>query len=163
MLSRTIQGRTQAENLSCILLKNCGFSGYRFDTSFTLSFTRNIAEKYEGNDLPWAVEVQIPGEWWFDTKTEWNEILTRLMPHKCPQPEEPVQAYELTLLRWTEGTDIETVCFDGELLVVKFKNQRTISISSEPVEDYSWVIEAIEGDKKWSVVSEGGKFYSHIP
>lgn len=142
------------------LFSDCGFDGFRFNTSFSLRFTRDKQGQYEDQNLPWAIELLLEGDWWFDAKDTWDIRVSNLAPADSVDPEEPIQAYDLAHLRWSEGSGLESVKISSEFLVLTFKNGKILSVSSKPIEGPSWIVESVGDEDVWSVVCEGGEFFA---
>lgn len=168
-MSETQKDRKMSEYLVKTLLNKSAFSGFSFDTSFTLRFCREGTTKIGKYRVPSEIEIVILTEWWFGTKKEWNEKLQQhiatMLCHN-PEPQEPVQAYELTSLRWSEGALVEKIDFYENYMSIAFSNLKVISISFESDEDWAWIIResnVSEVNSEWSVVCEGGEFFVRMP
>ena len=166
MAAVTVKDNEKSKQLSYELLVGCGLSGFRFDTSFTLYFSRENTGYYNNQQLPWSIELDLLGEWWLGTLEEWKSILEKLAPEQVPDPDEPVKAHQLTCLRWSEGSVVEQVQFDTEYMTITFKNKQSLSIELSSDEDYSWVIKepnVDEPDAIWSVTCENTDLYMRTP
>lgn len=166
MRTQTRQDKAKAESLTCALLEGTGLSGFWFGTSFTLRFERSDMKYFNSHKLPWAVELQLLGEWWFNTKEKWCQTVERLAAKETAEPEEPAQAYELVRLRWSEGSTVKAVSFDDEKMAITFANGTFLSASLNSTEDYAWRIsvpDICESDEQWSVVCEEGKLFLRTP
>lgn len=166
MIAETKKDRKIGENLIRAILNGAGFSGFRFDTAFSLRFDRSERTEIEGYELPWIFEVQILTEWWFGTKDEWKDVVQNFGAKHCTEPEEPIKSYELTCLRWSEGATVELIDFGNDCLSMIFKNGKSLSISFESDEDFAWIIKEPnipEEKAQWSVVCECGEFFVRMP
>lgn len=166
MIVQTKKDRKISENLIQEILIGAGFSGFRFDTAFSLRFDRSKRTEIEGYELPWIFEIQILTEWWFGNKEEWERVVHSFDTKHCPDPEEPVKAYELTCLRWSDGSTVELIDFWDDCLSITFKNGKSLSISFESDEDFAWIIQepnVPEENSQWSVVCENGEMFVRMP
>jgi len=141
----------------------CGmyFEGYKFDTSFTLRFGRN--RLMSSSKLPANIELYLLGDWWFYTEKEWHNRLSMLKSLEVIDLHEPLQAFELTKLRWCGDSEISSVSLKNTILEIKFKNDQELNISCEAVEGETWILigknfDLSENDK-WSVICEGGEYF----
>ena len=154
----------------------CGmyFEGYKFDTSFTLRFGGSYSKNASNKKLPMVIELCLLGDWWFYTEKEWSRRLSIFKNSAKLDLEgwsldEPLQAFELTRLRWSEGSEICSVSLESEVLEIKFKNERQLNISCMPVEGETWTLvgknhifdengELFAVDEL-SVTCEGGEYF----
>jgi len=147
------------------LFESTFFSGFSFDCNFTLKFSRNKVLYYEGKKLPQHFILTILTDWWFDLKKDWMGKVESLNNYNAIEPEEPVQAFELAILRWSDGAEVKEVKFNEECMTLIFKNKKALSILCESDEDYAWIIEENKfpaNDSKWSAVCEDRKVYVEI-
>jgi hypothetical protein len=166
MNSITLMNFEKAKQLTHALLYNTHFEGYEFNTSFTLRFGRNSPIQFQGHALPMRVELHLLNNWWFYSRETWQKRLA-LFPLKDPvEPDEPVQAFELTDLRWSEGSIINCVSLMDEKLFISFINGKEITVSCKPCEGESWILREFgidEHKQMWSVVSENGDYFVKTP
>jgi len=143
------------------------FEGYKFDTSFTLRFGRNSYGEVLNQKLPLTVELYLLGDWWFYSRDEWNRRLSLFNSIETLELEEPLQAFELTNLRWCGNSEICSVLLKDEIFKIKFKNERYMEISCAPVEGESWILigqnNSQDEDKQWSITCEGKEYFVNIP
>lgn len=145
------------------LLKNALFSGFSFDTSFTLRFSRGT-EYYNGQQLPFDIELCLLSDWRFDNKSNWLQKVENL---KLNSEHEPAQAYELTCLRWSEGAVVKNVDVEEGSISIAFENGKIITISNKVEMDNSWIIKEAgvrEVNSNWLVVCDcDGEIFITIP
>lgn len=164
-----MESRTSKSDASAVqdvlrdLLVTKGFDGFSFDTGFRLRFTGDDARK-----RPNALELHVEGEWWFGSKEEWALVVQRMSPAGAAQPDEPVQAYHLALLRWSEGSEIASVILSPESLQVVTKSGTVISFSCRTAgSDFAWWFEepgVPESEAQWLVSCTcDGEFYVRRP
>jgi hypothetical protein len=146
MCNQAEQNRDRAEKLIHALFKGAGLSGFSFSTSFTLEFSRGPAE-FEGNVLPPVFEREMPSDWWFGTKAEWQYRVSQFDTRDFIEPDEPVQAFELAHLRWMEGSEVDFINFEEDVMIIHFVNGKSLTISLCPEYDDEWSI------KEWNVSS----------
>ena len=146
----------------------CGayFEGYKFDTSFTLRFGRDNIDDLTTRKSTMSIDLFILGRWLFHTESEWSSRLSMLKNLEALDLEEPLLAFELTRLRWSEDSKVCSVSLENEILEIKFNNLCQIRISCEPIEGESWIMtgknnDLIE-DEMWSITCEGGEYYTTI-
>ena len=158
---------TQDDILQMIAELLCGayFEGYTFDTSFTLRFGRSRSEnpRYP-KQLP-IIELYLLGDWWFYSDKEWDERLSVMKGLNAHALTEPLQAFELTVLRWCGDSEVCAVSIVNNVLEIEFKNERNLYISCAAIEGESWVLLGKEEASKNSVMSitcEDGKYYNYF-
>jgi len=123
----------------------CGtyFYGYSFNTSFVLEFSRSFSESVSA--LPVTLKLYLPGgDFWFQSKEEWNGKLSLFNSQNDAdlwKVEEPLQAFELTRLRWSENSEVSSVLLTDGTLAIMFKNGWELNISCAPVEGPAWILE----------------------
>lgn len=144
-------------------LIGAGFNGFRFDTAFSLFFYRDDKVFYNGTELPRDIEIHLLGDWWIGPLSEWKEKVAAL---GCGvEPDEPVKAYELAKLRWTEGACIKDVSFTENTLSVTFENDLILSIALQCDDEYAFVVKESgvdEEDAEWSVTCENDNCYYRV-
>lgn len=147
------------------LLCDTGLAGFTFNTSFSLRFERNNAASFLGDELPWCVELRLDAEWGFGDIESWQKRVACEGPSGSPSPDEPIQAFELARLRWTDGANISDVAFDGRVLRIFFDNQTQLFVDSQESDSYWDIIEygVPENDAKWNVVCEGSVLSVNFP
>lgn len=166
MCNHTEKNREKGEKLIHALLKGAGLSGFSFDTFFTLRFCRNEAVEFEGHILPWIFELQILSDWWFDSKDKWQSRVNQFDTRQLIEPDEPVKAFELASIRWMEGSDVDVVEIGEEVMMIKFRSGKTMTISLNSEEDYSWIVKGLEVPESklmWSISCEDGELYVQTP
>lgn len=159
----TVEDLTIAQELTAALLTGSGYSGFSFDTNFSLRFVVQAGSKFRSFALPQMVELQIFGRWRVGDADSWRKKTERLADWRAAEPEEAVQAYELASLRWQEGTVVESVLLKSEETVIRFLGGQTIVIPS--VDHESWLLCVTEKtiDTAWSVACEGRTYFARIP
>jgi hypothetical protein len=160
------ESKEKSEEISKLLLMDTFFTGFSFHTSFTLTFSRNQSNIYQGVSLPPTVELHLLNDWWFYSKEEWNSRLKQFPNCEAIEPDEPVQSFELANLRWMNDSIVTDVNFSEDGLCIVFKNGKSLTVSSKAVEGYSWMINELDVDEinsLWSVVCENESFYVKAP
>jgi hypothetical protein len=163
----TIQDRHEGERVARALLEGSGFAGFTFSTHFTLRFSRSKPGSYAGQQLPAEVELVLRETWWLGDEAAWRDNVARLAPAGAVEPDEPVQALELAVLRWTSGALVESVVVTSGALSLRFENGQVLTAAAELEEgDTAWsIVVAGEPETKarWSVVSVGGELFVRTP
>lgn len=144
------------------LFKDSTFVGYSFDTNFSLMFNRSQKRFIDNTEIPCDFKLLITSEWRVGTKEEWEIYKNKFDTSKAVEDNEPVQAFILSLLRWSEDSKISDAnIVDGELCL-NFNNSVLLYIDNQEEEDYSWIIEQVVynvNESKWSVVCEENTLY----
>jgi|GEM_PF-6362163 len=99
----TQMNHEKAIELTLALLNKTYFEGFKFDTSFTLRFSRNTESKFQGQALPMRMELRLLHNWWLYSREEWEKRLTLFPLQELVEPVEPVKAFEFELGTVTEG------------------------------------------------------------
>lgn len=164
---QTVQDSKVGEEVARSLLEGSGFAGFSFSTQFTLRFSRSRPDTYAGKALPAEIEIVLHGSWRFGEENEWREHVARIAPTNAVEPEEPVQAWELAHLRWTDGATVRSLLIADGALSIRFENGRILTALAETDGgDTAWAIAVAgvpESDFSWSVVSAGGEVFVRTP
>lgn len=158
--------RDKALKLIHALLHNTYFEGFKFDTSFTLRFSRDSSAHFGGHALPMRIEFHILNDWWFYSHEEWQKRLIQFPHIESAEPDEPVLAFELANLRWIKESAVDSVSLNDGRLLISFKNGKKITVSCEPTEGESWILCEYgigETNWEWSVVCENREFFVKTP
>jgi hypothetical protein len=141
-------------------LIGAGFNGFRFDTAFSLYFYQDSKVFYKGSELPRAIEMHLLGDWWIEPSNEWKKRVEKL--GFGIEPDEPIKAYELAKLRWTEGSSIKDITFLDSKISIIFENDVVLSISLQCEDEYAFMVKEVgvyEEDVEWLVTCENGNFF----
>lgn len=144
------------------LLTDTSFVGFSFDTNFTLKFCRMGSAIFNGKTLPLEIKITILSDWWMGSTDEWNELVSKFDTTTAIEPSEPIQAFELAILRWSENSDIKNVTIDNKNFAIVFQNGKSINISCDSLEDFAWIIEEVKhtsNKNEWSIVCENDKIF----
>jgi hypothetical protein len=164
---RTRRDEAEGERVAQAMLSGAGFSAFTFSTGFSLRFSRGRAGSLLGQPLPAEVELDLDGRWWLDDEHEWKAKVARLAPEGAVEPEEPVQAYELAALRWTEGATVVSVALSAGVISLRFQNGRTLTATRDAdAEGRAWTLTEIGAEQessRWSVCSEAGAVFVRSP
>lgn len=164
---QTKQAEADGARVARALLWGAGFSAFTFSTGFSLRFSRDRSGSLLGQPLPAEVELKLEGRWWLDDEQEWKAKVASLAPAGAVEPEEPVQAYELAALRWTEGTTVVSVVVSTGTISIRFQNGRLLTATGDTEDDgRTWTLTEISAKQescKWSVCSEGGVVFVRAP
>lgn len=166
MNTNTQMNHKKAIELTQALLRNTYFEGFKFDTSFTLRFSRNTKSQFQGYLLPMRIELRLLHDWWFYSRKEWEKRLAHFPLKDSVEPDEPVQAFELANLRWSEESIVKCVSLNDKRLFISFNNGKEITASCEESEGESWVLceyGVDEANQLWSVVCEDGNLFVRTP
>jgi len=110
-------------------LKGRFMSSFKFDNYFTLNFH---ADYNISSSFPLDIELTIMSEWWFGVKDDWDKNVLKY--GKGVEPSEPILAYELALLRWSDNPYISEVGYETNLIKIQFQNHIILNISLD-IED----------------------------
>jgi len=113
----------------------------RFMTSFLFNqfFTLEFYKDQNTQSDAVYIQLQILGDWWFGNKHEWDTKVNKY--GKGVEPEEPILAYELALLRWSDGSNIVDIVDQIDNIAILLENKNTIHISKKSYEDeYAFVL-----------------------
>ena len=164
---QTVQDAKLGEEVARSLLEGSGFAGFSFSTQFTLRFSRSRPDTYVGKALPAEIEIVLHGAWRFGEENDWRGHVMRTAPTDAVEPEEPVQAWELAHLRWTDGATVQSVLVADGALWIRFENGRILTALAETDDgDTAWAIAVAgvpEPDSSWSVLSAGGAVFVRTP
>lgn len=113
-------------NIVNILLDKAAFSSFTFDCGFSLIFNCSSNENVK---LPFSVRLTMESDWWFGNESEWNQTVREMTAgQNYAEPEEPVQAFKLAALRWTDGAAVRKTELSEEKLLITFVSGDSISI-----------------------------------
>ncbi|WP_099191892.1 hypothetical protein [Tepidibacter mesophilus] len=144
------------------LFKDSTYVGFSFDTNFSLMFSRSQKRFIGDKELPSNFKLVITSEWRVGSKVEWRDYKKQFDTSKAVEEDEPVQAFILSILRWSEDSRVsDTSVVDGELCIT-FNDSISLYIDNNEEEDYSWIIEQVKYDVnecEWSIVCEENRFY----
>lgn len=141
-------------------LVGAGLNGFKFDTEFSIYFTRDKSASFKGYELPWFIELHLLGDWWFGSLEDWRDKVARL--GQGVEPDEPVKASELALLRWSKGAVIEDINFTNQVMTIVFENKTTLSVSLKCEDEYVFMAHekgVNEEDRNWSVTCDGENYF----
>lgn len=144
------------------LFAETSFTGFSFDTNFTLIFNRMRSISFNGKMLPLEIKITILSEWWMGSKEDWDELTSKFDTSNAVEPDEPVQAFELAILRWSENSNVEEISLLKGNLTIAFRNGKAITILSDSIEDFAWIIEERKYTSiksEWSIVCENDKIF----
>ena len=136
MINTTENNKNKVTDLLFNWLVGAGFSGFQFGTEFSLFFDKNSVNQYHGNDLPCQLELHILSEWWFGSLENWKQDVNSR--GVGVEPCEPVQAFELAKLRWSEGSSVNTIDLSDEALIITFENNTVLVISLKVDDEYAF-------------------------
>lgn len=149
-LSRSIELLTQ-------WLVGAIFVGFRFGSNFTLFFDRETEGFFEGKNLPWQVRLDILEDWWLGSEQEWAKKVSK--NGSGVEPDEPVKAFELAKLRWTEGAVVESITADENKLSLFLENGTVLHTLLTQEDEFSYSISENSTESDWSVTLDGEGFH----
>lgn len=148
-------------------LLGAGFSGFSFDSTFRLWFIRESSGVMDDLEAPQEIELIIEADWRIGDKAQWQAKVSRLAPAGAIEPEEPVQAYELAFMRWSDGSKIADVALTEAELCITTQGGATIVVGSSIEEGgTAWYIGqrgVPEHEASWSVCCADGALYVRRP
>ena len=114
------------------------FIGFRFGSNFTLFFDRQTEGHFEGKSLPWQVRLDLLEDWWIGNEQEWSIKVSE--NGSVAEPDEPIKAFELTKLRWSEGAVIVSISADENKLSIFFENGTVFHTLLTEEDEFSYSI-----------------------
>lgn len=136
------------------------FIGFRFGSNFTLFFDRQDEAGFEGKNLPWQIRLDLLEDWWIGNEQEWRQKVAD--KGEGVEADEPVKAFELAKLRWSEGAVISSIIADEARLSISFENGVVIHAQLTGEDEFAYsVYENCEasGDLTWCVTLDGDGFH----
>jgi hypothetical protein len=140
------------------------FVGFRFGSNFTLFFDREDEAKFEGKSLPWQIRLDLLEDWWFGNEREWREKVAN--DGVGVEPEEPIKAFELAKLRWSEGAVVSSVVANETKLSISFENGTVIHVQLTEEDEYTYSAREnceVSGVSEWRVTLDGTGFHLKAP
>ncbi len=128
-LSRSVEFITQ-------WLVGAIFIGFRFSSNFTLLFDRQTEAGFEGKSLPWQLRLDLLEDWWLGSKQEWTKKVSE--NGVGVEPDEPVKAYELAKLRWSEGAVVESIIANENKLSILFQDGTVLHALLTEEDEFSY-------------------------
>ena len=154
-------------NIVNVILEEAKLESFIFDTNFRLKFECKVEKEFEGKKLPREVTLSILSDWWFGNKENWDYTVKK-MTEGCNfvEPEEPVLAFKLAALRWSDGSDIVSVNISAQEIDLMFRCGETVTILNNYKHEIAWEIFETNFNNVndcWSVVCDEGRIYYNIP
>jgi hypothetical protein len=134
------------------------FSGFRFDTGFTLYFWREGPAELKGQPLPHELRLEVDSPIAIEDGQSWEERMAALAPRDAAQPDAPVVAYELARLRWVEGSEVARAELNERELAITLRCGARISIACS-AEREDWILSAGPAPSEWVLVWEFGSCF----
>lgn len=130
------------QNILNYLLEDADFLSFSFDCNFSLVF---CCKQKDDIELPTYITLTIEGDWWFGNKSTWNHIVKEMTENNnYIEPEEPVLAFKLAALRWSDGAAISKIELSEKYLFISFYSGDSISISNQTNMDCEVTWEIVE-------------------
>ena len=153
------------------LFRGMYFESYRFNSAFTLCFSRENSN----NILPLNMNLYLE-DWRFGTKDFWETRESFYKDHGIPFIEESLQAFELTTLKCSDDAVIRAISLNNKALEIYFNSGHQLSISCAPMMDSSWTLIGTPSHdtdperslwsvnpNDWSFTCEDGEYFARIP
>ncbi len=138
------------------LFEASGFSGFQFGTGFTLFFDRSMSNAHS---KPCRLSLCVESRLRIGSSESWLRLVGRLAPKGAIVPDEPVFAYELARIRWSEGSGVRDVCIENNLLLIELESAEIIVVEcATEEEDHAWTLTCDDLDENSSeclLVCEG--------
>lgn len=145
-------------------LINSIFVGFRFGSNFTLFFDRQTEASFNGKVLPSQLKLELLEDWWFGNEKDWQLNVNK--NGSGVEPDEPVKAFELAKLRWSEGAIVKSVVADEQGLVLEFENGVFLQVRLTGEDELTYLLSenniGVEGGG-WSVALESDGIFSKVP
>jgi hypothetical protein len=136
---------------------------FTYSAACVIGFGRDRDE----GELPSTMDLLPEGDWWFGDRADWRDRVSRFVPAGLVEPNEPLLAYELACLRWTDGADVLDVALAEEVVTISFRNGARMSIENAEVQgDPGWVLResgVLESHTNWSVACDGTEYFVRSP
>lgn len=145
-----------------LLFEGSNFTGFMFGCHFILMFSRSSERFFEGKRVPKEFKLTIMSDWRFGSNKEWETYKKKFDTNNFVEEDEPVQAFLLTALRWSENSMVVGVDFCNDEICIKFKGEKEMYVNNNEEVDYSWIIEEIKYNSQvvdWSIICENNKIF----
>lgn len=152
-----------AETLLGALLEGAGYSGFAFESAFTLRFERCEPGVLHGEPLPLFMELRLDTDWWFEELQFWREFAGTRGKAKDPSLGDQSKAALLTELRWEDGAQIVRAELNPNALQLTFANGTKIIVPASL--SGTWALtELIDGAAigRNYVESDSGDVYAEV-
>lgn len=126
--------RSSAKEILSQWLIGSYFNSFNFGGNFALFFNQPEETKYGDRVLPKDFELFILEDWWIGNRQVWDKKIAEL--GSGVQPDEPVKAYELAKLRWSEGAQVRRFSLTDDVCEIEFYNGFIICISVTGEDDF---------------------------
>ena len=138
------------------------FTGFSFDTCFILKFNRSDEIDIKDCKFGGDFKITVLSELWFGEKRNWTDEIKKFPEIDCADGYEPISAYYLSCLRWSDGAEIFDVLFEKDVMKLIFINGTVISVVNNDGIDHSWII--CETNTKhnrysWEIICDDNEFY----
>ena len=132
-----------------------------FGTHFRIHFGHCAVASGSRPLPPLEVIVDILGDFWINDKDGWTRKVADV-PSSVVEPSEPVMAYELARLRWTQDSEDISVTGDDERIVFTLMNRETINFSMFSEDEFAFLAtdDADETKGELSICCDRGIFYA---
>lgn len=136
-------------------------SYFCFGTYFRLHFGHYAVAPGSRPPPPFEVIVDVLGDFWINDKADWEGKVADV-PSSVVEPSEPIMAYELARLRWTQDSDVIDVSGDDEKIVFTLKNRETINFSMFGGDEFAFLAtdDADETKGELSICCDQGVLYA---
>ncbi len=139
-----------------LMLEGTVLDKFTFHTGFELTFSR-ISN--EDNVLPIIIKLNIETKWWFGEFDEWNQKVKNCTEKlNIVEPDEPVLAFELAVLRWSEESMVEKVSIEKDYTTLTFSCGKSITLQNYDEIGCAWELIECYPNNSWSVICENGEF-----
>ncbi|MDE7422207.1 MAG: hypothetical protein K2N51_00685 [Lachnospiraceae bacterium] len=158
----SVSTKIDVKNIVSILLEGASLGSFVFHTHFQLNFYCQVGKKIGEKEIPREVRLSILSDWWFGDKEEWDKTVKKMTKEFAfIEPEEPVLAFKLAALRWSEGSVIRSTKLSSEKLEIIFECGESITILNNDEEDCAWELHELNKenfDNCWSVLCGRGEY-----
>ena len=134
-MTRLIE-ESEAKELLKAWLVGASITSFRFGTAFSLELARPVDAHYKKSKLPEFSEMVFLEEWWLGERSEWGKkVISR---GAGVEPDEPVKAFELAKLIWSEGNIVCDVSASENSISIKFENSEVIHILCNGEDEFAF-------------------------
>lgn len=144
------------------LFFGASFTGFAFDSCFTLKFNRETTIDIDGIKFRGDFKIIISSELCIEDNKKAPKRTVQDGMSFSDKQSEPVLSYMLADLRWSDGADIYDVKFEDKGIKLLFRNGTKMYISNHDEDDYAWMIcEAYTTfqDRSWDIICENNNIY----
>lgn len=132
------------ELISSVFL-NANFNGFSFDQFFLLKFFHESPISIN-DKLVREVEIFIESDIYFDELCNWDDYISSFPPNSSSEPSEPVIAFELASIRWSNNFKVRDVDITNDEVRLHFDETKILSFKNSLDYSDAWIL-SLKGNK----------------